>query len=92
MSNSIYLINLDDKVNDDETAYKDEFGVRDACSNEEPQIKVRPQRNRNMLKRLGHFDVILDSVIDDDSELVHYTMFANYEPVDFKIALISRYH
>lgn len=66
MSNSIYLINSDDKVNDDETAYKDEFGVRDACSNEEPQIKVRPQRNRNLLKRLEHFDVILDNVIDDD--------------------------
>lgn len=85
MSNSIYLINLDDKVNDEETAYKDETGVRDACSNE-------PQRNRNLPKRLEHFDVILDSAIDDDGELIHYAMIVNHEHVNFKIELISRPH
>lgn len=49
MSNSIYSFDFNDKANNVDTTINDEGG---ASSNEEPENKVMPQRNKILKKKL----------------------------------------
>jgi hypothetical protein len=57
-----------------------------------PQVEAtpaRPQRTRQIPNRLSDCEVLPDSAVNEESDLIHTALLADAEPIDFNDALKS---
>jgi len=59
-------------------------------SDEEPTTIAKTQRNKQIPRRLQDFQITGDDEVGYDGELVHFAMFADTEPLDYKAALCDK--
>lgn len=71
---------IEDNKDPDELVINKEAIIEEA-SDEEPTIIARPQRSKQIPKRLQDSQVTGDDEIDSDGELVHFAMLADTDPL-----------
>jgi len=54
---------------------------------EEIIAPARPQRNRQALARLNDCEVIYDNVVNEQGDLTHFALLADFEPINYKEAM-----
>ncbi|KAK2443673.1 putative mitochondrial protein [Trifolium repens] len=54
-----------------------------------PVIRQLPQRNRQLPSRLANCELLTDSAVNNEGELLHFSLLADAEPVNIKDALQS---
>ncbi|KAK2438598.1 putative mitochondrial protein [Trifolium repens] len=54
-----------------------------------PVIRQLPQRNRQLPNRLADCEMLTDSAVNNEGELLHFALLADAEPVNIKDALQS---
>jgi len=61
----------------------------DVVENDPYEIRApaRPQRNRQAPIRVNDYDIILDNVVNDGGDLIHFAILAYSEPINYKEAL-----
>jgi len=79
------VIIKDNKETDELTI--NEEAIEEEIQYEEPSTIVRPQRNKQIPRRLQDCQVTGDGEVGFDGELVHFAMLADTEPLDYKDAL-----
>ncbi|MCI08950.1 retrovirus-related pol polyprotein from transposon tnt 1-94, partial [Trifolium medium] len=72
--------NNDDNINGEEN-------VNEASLDEDQGTSVRPQRTKQVPRRLVDCEVVHDDEIGSDGELVHYAMLADVESLDYEAAM-----
>jgi len=51
---------------------------------------MRPQRNRHAPNRLEDSEMLPDSAINDEGELIHFALLADAEPLNYKEAIQTK--
>jgi hypothetical protein len=77
---------IEDNKESDELITNEKAIIEDV-SDEEPTTIVRPQRNKQIPRRLQDCQVTGDDEVSSDDELVQFAMLADTEPLDYKAAL-----
>ena len=72
---------------DMEVAKNDIETAVDTENNQVTQPVLRPQRNRHVSSRLEDCEVLPDSVVNDEGELIHFALLADAEPLNYKEAI-----
>jgi len=72
---------------DMEVAQNDIETAVDTENNQVTQPVLRPQRNRHVSSRLEDCEVLPDSVVNDEGELIHFALLADAELLNYKEAI-----
>ncbi len=75
---------------DMEVAQNDIETAVDTENNQVTQLVVRPQRNRHVPSRLEDYEVLPDSAVNDEGELIHFALLADAEPLNYKEAIQTK--
>ena len=80
---------IEDNKEPDELITNEE-AIAEEVSDEELATITRPQRNKQIPRRLQDCQVTGDDEVGSDGELVHFAMLEDIEPLDYKAALCDK--
>jgi len=88
--NSHIFIESDQSEASDEDMEEIEIETENVVGNDDDQATqpfIRPRRNRQAPSRLEDCELLPDSAVNDEGELIHFALLANAEPVNYKEAI-----
>lgn len=82
----IYSDSSDKSVNNDDANESDneEVNNNDVDEHEGVEAIVRPQRIKQAPSRLGDCAVISDNAVNDEGDIIHFALLADFEPLNFE--------